>query len=186
MFGIVNGMKPLYSASQTNTAISDMAHHIIALHGTSRPLFIALLRGAAPFTAKLMFEIARQAPDMHPELDYMTVKTYGAGRTPGEPQIIMDISPDTEVKGRTVIVLDDVLDQGVTSSFVAQIMKERGATTTLLAVLVEKDILRTNQPHADFACFHAGEEWLVGMGMDDTTVAKDGYRWLDEIRVVKS
>ncbi len=178
-------MKSLYSSSQVDTAISDMAKNIIASYGTSRPLFIALLRGAAPFTAKLMFEIARQAPDMHPEVDYMTVKTYGAGRTPGEPQIIMDINPDTTVTGRNVIILDDVLDQGVTSSFVAGIMKERGASETLLAVLVEKDIVRTNQPHADFACFHAGEEWLIGMGMDDATVAIDGYRWLSEIQVVR-
>lgn len=178
-------MKPLFSAQEVDATIATMASSIIAKMKGKNPLFVALLRGAAPFTAKLMFEIAYQAPDMHPEVDYMTVKTYGTGRAVGKPQIIMDINPDTEVKGRTVIVLDDVLDQGVTSSFVANSMRERGASEILLAVLVEKDIVRTNQPHADFACFHAGAEWLVGMGMDDTAVARDGYRWLNEIHVVK-
>lgn len=179
-------MKLLFSSEQVNIAITTLATEIIEKTNGSKPLFVALLRGAAPFTAKLMFEIARQAPDMHPELDYMTVKTYGDERTPDEPKIIMDLDPSTIVAGRTIVILDDVLDQGITSSFVATTLKERGASATLLGVLVEKDIERTNQPHADFACFHAGEEWLVGMGMDDTTVAKDGYRWLDEIRVVEA
>ena len=179
-------MKLLFSSEQIDQRIEELAQEILRETQGSQPLFVTLLRGSMPFTAKLLFEIARQAPDFHPELDYMTVKTYGDERCPGKPKIIMDLSPDTVVAGRTVIILDDVLDKGITSSFVAAALMARDAKHTLLAVLVEKDIVRANQPHADFACFHAGKEWLVGMGMDDASVTKDGYRWLSEINVVET
>ena len=162
-----------------------MAKEIINEFNGSQPLFVALLRGAAPFAGKLLFEISKQAPDMHPELDYMTVSTYGEGRQAGTPHIAMDLAPDTDVRDRTVIILDDVLDKGVTSTFVTHYLLDKGAARVKLAVLVEKDIDRTSPKHADFVCFHAGAEWLVGMGMDDASVARDGYRWLNEIRVVK-
>lgn len=178
-------MKPLASSDQINTAIAEMAKSIIQQFNGSQPLFVALLRGAAPFASRLMFEIARQAPDMHPELDYMTVSTYGVGRQAMTPHIAMDLAPDTEVNNRTVIVLDDVLDKGVTSTFVTHYLIDKGAKEVQLAVLVEKYIDRISPKHAALACFHAGEEWLVGMGMDDASVARDGYRWLNEIRVVK-
>lgn len=178
-------MKLLASSKQIDTAISSIAKEIIHGYGGTQPLFVALLRGAAPFASKLMFEITRQAPDMHPELDYMTVSTYGSGRLAGTPHIAMDLAPDTEIAGRTVIVLDDVLDKGVTSTFVTNYLFDKGAADVKLAVLVEKDIKRTSPEHADFACFHAGEEWLVGMGMDDASVARDGGRWLNEVKIIQ-
>lgn len=177
-------MKLLATSEQIDTVIQDMAKNIINDFNGSQPLFVALLRGAAPFASKLLFSIVKEAPDMHPELDYMTVSTYGVGRQAGTPHIAMDLAPDTEVKGRTVIILDDVLDKGITSSFVTHYLLDKGAADIKLAVLVEKDIARVSPKNADFACFHAGEEWLVGMGMDDATVARDGYRWLNEIRIV--
>lgn len=178
-------MRILASPDQIDVAVTEMAKSIVQEFGGSRPLFVALLRGAAPFASKLLFAIAKHAPDLHPELDYMTVSTYGAGRQAGSPHIAMDLAPDTEVKGRTLIILDDVLDKGVTSSFVSRYLLDKGAREVKLAVLVEKDINRSSPKHADYACFHAGEEWLVGMGMDDASVARDGYRWLDEIRITK-
>lgn len=178
-------MKLLASTEQLDIAIQEMAKEIIKEFSGTQPLFVALLRGAAPFASKLLFEITELAPDMHPELDYMTVSTYGAGRMAGTPHIAMDLAPDTEVANRTVIILDDVLDKGITSTFVTHYLFDKGAKDVKLAVLVEKDIERTSPKHAAFACFHAGEEWLVGMGMDDAAVARDGHRWLNEIRIVK-
>ena len=177
-------MNVLASPKQIDTAITEMAKNIIQTFDGSRPLFVALLRGAAPFASKLLFEITKQAPAMHPELDYMTVSTYGEGRRAGTPRIAMDIAPDAELTDRTVVVLDDVLDKGVTSTFVTKHLLDKGAKEVQLAVLVEKDIERVSPKHADFAGFHAGEEWLAGMGMDDASVSKDGYRWLNEIRIL--
>ena len=177
-------MKLLANSSEINQAIAKVAREIMADFAGTQPLFVVLLRGAAPFASKLLFEIAKQAPEMHPEADYMTISTYGEERKASSPHIVMDLAPDTELENRTVIILDDVLDKGVTSSFVADTLFERGVKEVKLAALVEKDIDRKDVKSADYVCFHAGEEWLIGMGMDDASVGRDGYRWLDEIRIV--
>lgn len=177
-------MKLLASRQEIDDAIAKMAEKIVQEYGHTQPLFITLLRGAAPFASKLMFEIARQAPDMHPQLDYMMLSSYGEKRTPGSLKVALDLSPKTKVALRTVIVLDDVLDHGVTSSFVADYLYSKEAQEVKLAVLVEKDLDRVNPKHADFACFHSGPEWLTGMGMDDASIGRDANRWLDEIRVL--
>lgn len=177
--------KILSSSVAVEHKISKMATALLADYAGTQPLFVCLLRGAAPFASKLMFEIARQSPEFHPQLDYMTVKTYGSERHASEPEIVMDLAPSTDLKNRDIIILDDVLDTGVTSTFVATGLRKRGARSTALAVLVEKNIDRPHHLTADYTCFEAGSEWLAGMGMDDTATAPEAYRWLDEIRVVK-
>lgn len=176
--------KPLYSEAAIDQQIRRMASEITAEHDGKNPLFVSLLRGAAPFTSQLMFELTRQAPDMHPELDYMMVRTYGTGTTAGEPEIITDIAPDTDVKDRTVIILDDVLDKGITAQFVKNHLIEKGAHQVQLAVLVQKDTERHYPITAEYCGFTAHDEWLVGMGMDDAELAHEGNRWLYEIREI--
>lgn len=177
-------MNLLATADQVDTAIAQMAAHIISDTVGQQPLFVVLLRGGAPFASKLMFAISTLDPSFHPELDYMMVSTYGSGRHAGQPHIVTAISPKTIVQGRLIIILDDVLDTGNTAAFVMSYFREKGASDTKLAVLVEKDISRDTVPHADFACFHAGSEWLAGMGMDSAEIAVEADRWVDEIRVI--
>lgn len=177
-------MKLLASSPQVEHKISQMASAIIADYKGTSPLFVCLLRGAAPFASKLMFEITQQAPEFHPQLDYMAVKTYGGERHASAPEIVMDLAPGASVEGREIIILDDVLDTGVTSTFVAETLRDRGATTAALAVLVEKNIDRPQRLTADYRCFEAGSEWLSGMGMDDHDTGSEAFRWLDEIRIV--
>lgn len=165
-------------------AITLLAHNIVRDFKNQRPLFVALLRGAMPFASKLMFAIAQIASDFHPELDYMTLSTYGNERTAGKLTVLSDLSPKTTVTGRTVIVLDDVIDQGITAAFAFDYLRQRGAANVKLATLIEKDIKRSNIAHADYTCFHTGPEWLTGMGLDDTSIQPEANRWLNEVRVV--
>lgn len=174
----------LYTKNQVDAVISRLAAEIIQDHEAARPLFVALLRGAAPFATKLMFEIARQAPDMHPEIDYMMVSTYGNATQAHEPQIITDLAPTTEVENRPVIIVDDVLDKGITAQFVREHLQNMGATPPQLAVLVEKQTARNYPISPDYCGFTARDEWLVGMGMDDADLCREGNRWLEEIREI--
>lgn len=173
--------KQLHNHAEVSQKIRELAEMIIIDHARSSPLFIALLRGADPFASLLMLEIARQAPDFHPEIAYMMIKTYGDSQTAGEPQIITDLPPSTNVTGRTIIVIDDVLDRGITAEFVATTMRERGATQIQLAVLAQKDVDRVTDITPDYCGFDCGDKWLVGMGMDDASSGNEHYRWLDEI-----
>lgn len=177
----------LASSAQINEKIEQMASDILRDHAQSAPLFVALLRGAAPFASKLMFALTRQAPDFHPELDYMMVSTYGDGRQAGTPRIVTDLAPSTEVNDRTVIVLDDVLDRGITAHFVSEYLLSKGARNVQLAVLAAKSVEREHDITPDYCCFDdVGEKWLCGMGMDDVRTVREAYRWLEEIREVST
>ena len=175
-----------YKIVATREQVSDMIKQIAARiahdNQTASPLFVALLRGAAPFSSRLMFELTKQAPNLHPEIDYMMVSTYCGGKTPGEPHIVTDLAPDTVVKDRPVIVIDDVLDKGVTANFVFNHLKMRGASSVALAVLAQKKVEQVYPITADYCGFTFGNEWLVGMGMDDAETGVEAYRWLHEIR----
>ena len=176
-------MKLLATKNQVDQAIAKMASQIVSDYSGQHPLFVCLLRGAAPFAMKLMIEATRQSPDFYPELDYMTVKTYGDKRTAGQPQIVMDLAPSTTISNRPVIVLDDVLDTGITAAFVAANLAERGASSVSIAVLVKKDIA-DQVATADYVAFTAGKEWLAGMGMDDNATAPEAYRWSENITII--
>ena len=173
----------LHDSEEIQQHIGQMASEITAQYDGEHPLFVALLRGGAPFASRLMIEIARQAPDFHPELDYMMTSRYPSGTNPaGETEIVMDVSPTTEVKNRTVIILDDVLDMGETAKTVRDHMLDLGARYVALAVLVEKDIaVRTADVEADYVGFRGETGWLVGYGMNDSAIATEAYRWADGI-----
>lgn len=170
----------VFTQAQIDARIDDMAAQLLADFTGSTPLFVALMRGANPFASKLMFALARQNPNFHPELDYMMVSTYGHERTARDPVVVTDLAPTTMLSGRDVVVIDDVIDLGVTSDFVNKLLLERGAKNVKLAVLASKNVpSRTSQ--ADYVGFEAGDKWLVGMGLDDAASGNEHYRWLDEI-----
>lgn len=172
----------LHDSKAIQQRIGQLASEITAKYDEENPLFVALLRGAAPFATKLMAEIARQAPAFHPELDYMMTSRYPTNENPiGEAEIVMDIAPATEVKNRTVIVIDDVLDMGDTYRKVRDHILDMGARYVALAVLVEKDVARLNNTQADFVGFRGETGWLVGSGMNDTRIAPEAHRWTDGI-----
>lgn len=174
---------PVATTHQVDTEITRVAREIMTDFNQT-PLFIALLRGAAPFASKLMFAIVQQRPDYHPELDYMMVSTYGNDHTAKQPVIVTDLAPTTRVDGRDIIIIDDTIDLGVTSDFVRDTMLARGAKSVKLAVLASKDIpTRTSQ--ADYIGFAAGNKWLVGMGLDDAGAAPEAYRWIDSLWEIK-
>lgn len=171
----------LATTAEVERQVTRIASEILKDKPGTSPLFVALLRGAAPFTSKLMFEITRQSPDYHPETDYMMVSTYGAERHASEPHIVTDLAPSTVVNGRDVVIIDDVLDKGITADFVTKHLRARGAADVRLTVLCDKRTARERDVTADYVGFEFEDNWLVGMGMDDAEAASEGYRWLGEI-----
>lgn len=173
--------QPLYSRDEVNARIGELASQIIVDYRGRDPLFVSLLRGANPFGSKLMFEIDRIDPEFHPDMDYMMVKTYGGSREPKSPEIITDLSPNTDVSGRGVIIVDDVLDLGITSHFVRETILGRGTESVELAVLAQKRVKKVHQIDAKYCGFVTGDNWLVGMGMDDAHAGHEHMRWREEI-----
>ncbi len=176
----------LATEDQVTARIRELADDIIRDYPDEKPLFVALLRGAAPFAAQLMFAITKQAPDFHPEIDYMMVSTYGSGQTAGEPTIVTDIAPSTVIKDRQAIVLDDVLDKGITAHFVAEHLRVQGAKDVKLAVLANKKTTKERDIIPDYCGFEVDDVWLVGMGMDDAGSGKEHSRWLGSIEAISN
>jgi len=168
----------LYSESQVAARIKEMAEQIAEAYDPHNTLFVSLLNGGAPFTFQLVRAIQDKQPDFHPNVQYMMVSRYGAHREPGELQIITDLPPAyRDLSGRNVILLDDLLDQGGTLAFTKQHLLDYGAEMVDCVVLVKK----RRQPAVDFELamfgFEAPDEWIIGMGMDDSSQRPEVHRW---------
>lgn len=168
------------TCDEITTSITKTAKEILADYPDQTPLFVALLRGAAPFASRLMFTLTKLDPQYHPEIDYMTISTYAEGIEAHQPVITSDLSPSTKLQGRDIVILDDVIDLGVTYDFARNALLERGAHSVKLAVLASKDV-PDRIPQADYHSLDGGDKWLVGFGLDDAELTTEGYRWLDEI-----
>lgn len=174
---MANYEKIIASDEQVWQRINEMAEEIIVRYKNTNPLFICLLRGGAPFATKLMFAITQQDPNFHPEMDYATIKTYGDERTDKASELLADILPSTTAQGRPVILLDDVLDKGLTAEFAtAHFIENHGAASVELIVLAEKDRERA-YGSAALKGFDVPDDWLTGMGLDDANLAKEANRW---------
>lgn len=167
----------LFDDSKLQLRIDEIAGELVEAYKSTRPLFVCLLRGGAPFAARLMFAITQLDPYFHPELDYMTVRSYGDSRTARKPEIIMNLSPHTNPTGRPAVILDDVYDTGVTAIFTANELKNRGATEVSTYVLIKKHKIQAEFPGKFVYGFDAPAGWLTGMGLDDVRIAPEANRW---------
>jgi hypoxanthine phosphoribosyltransferase len=164
--------------------IEEIASSVIARYKGKNPLFVCLLRGGAPFASRLMFAIVRQDPYFHPELDYMTIKTYADERTSKPPELVMDLSPSTKAGGRLVVLLDDVLDKGVTADFAERTLLETHAAGAVeLIVLIQKKQPRKVYQAATLFGFESPPDWLTGMGLDDARIAREANRWAGYVAI---
>lgn len=179
----------LVSAEEVTEGIRALAEFTVEQYGgdEEKPLFVALLRGAGPFASRLMTEIALIDSGFHPEMDYMTISTYGTERQAKESRVVMDVSPSARIVNRRVVLLDDMLDKGFTADVVSEMFHKRGAAAVDLAVLTIKDTSRGAEFADDidgiYGCFNVPDAWITGMGMDDEGVGPEGNRWLTYIAV---
>jgi hypoxanthine phosphoribosyltransferase len=161
-----------------------MATDIISLYKSKDTIFVGLLNGAQPFSAKLMFAIHQQDPHFHPNVQSMIVSRYGDGRTPGQTRIVTDLPPVyRDLTDRHVVLLDDMLDGGGTLEFATRHLQSYGAKQVDRVVLVKKIKLPSVTTDLTMYGFEAPDEWLTGMGMDDERLGVEGNRWAGWIAI---
>jgi len=176
----------LHTADEVARRIDEMAAEIVERYRDDKPVFVCLLRGGAPFATRLMFAIAELDPHFHPELDYVTIRTYASERAANHPELVMGLAPGTDIVGRRVVMLDDVLDKGHTAAFTSGYLKLLGASTVDLVVLMQKDFARAHFADATIHGFVAPNEWLTGMGMDDARLTREANRWLADLAIANA
>ena len=135
---------------------------------------VPILAGAFVFAADLLRGLAREKLDL--EMEFIWLRSYGRSEKPGDVMVLK--APTDIVRGRTVLLIDGVLDRGVTLACARELLEEAGAAAVVSAVAVVKSYPRPLFT-ADHALFTAGEEFLYGYGMDRSGLGRS----LPDIRI---
>jgi hypoxanthine phosphoribosyltransferase len=171
-------VKELFSAAEIAKRVSELARDIAASE-PKRLLVIIVLKGGFVFGADLIRALALE--NVRLEIEFISLSSYGSRqKTSGEVRIVRDI--EVEVSGRDVLIIDDVLDSGLTLKFARDLMQTRGARRTAIAVMVDKPEGRRAEIEADYVGFTCPNYFVVGYGMD----AAHSWRELPYVGVFES
>lgn len=150
----------------------------IAASEPRRLLAIIVLKGGFVFGADLSRALSRAGLSL--EIEFISLASYGSRlRSSGEVRIVRDI--EVEVSGRDVLIIDDVLDSGLTLRFARNLMLERGARRVAIAAMIDKPAGRVADLAADYVGFTVPDYFVVGYGMD----AAHAYRELPFIGFIE-
>ena len=151
----------LFSAEAIAARNRDLAE-AIALGEKPDLLVISILKGSFVFAADLIR--ALHGAGLAPEVEFISVSSYGAGTKSGELKLLRDIESD--VKGRHILLVDDILESGRTLHFVRELLAERGASRIAVAVMLNKAGKAQVGVEADYVGFECPDRFVVGYGMD--------------------
>ena len=150
----------LFSEEQLREKVTELGAAITRDFKGKNPLIVSVLKGSYIFMADLT-----RAIDTPCNIDFMVVSSYGNGtKTTGEVQIIKDIG--YSIDGRDVIVVEDILDSGVTLSYLMKILLARGANSISLCTLLSKPERHKVKVDIDYLGFEIEDRFVVGCGMD--------------------
>lgn len=155
-------VKVLFDEAAIARRNEEMARDIIRLTAPDL-LVVAILKGSFMFAADLIRAMHRAQGT--PQVEFIHLSSYGTGTvSSGTVSILRDV--ESEVAGRDVLLVDDVLESGRTLSFAKDLMTARGARRVFVAVLLEKSGKRAVTVEADFVGFACPDVFVVGYGMD--------------------
>lgn len=166
----------LFSASAIALRNLELAKEIASRDYTDL-LVISILKGSFIFAADLIR--AMHDAGASPEVEFIFISSYGTGTTSGEVRVLRDI--DNDVRGRDILLIDDILESGKTLKFTRELMLERGARSVSIAVLLDKHSKRQTELTADYVGFDCPDYFVVGYGMD----VAHAFRELPFVGVVK-
>lgn len=156
--------------------VKEIGEEITKDYAGKDVVLVGILKGAMPFLCDLMREI-----DLPVTLDTMLVSSYGNSTvSSGHVKIRKDL--DKDIRGKHVIVVEDIIDTGNTLSMLLPLLKERGATSVELAVCLDKKERREAQVDVKYIGFEIPDEFIVGFGCDYA----EKYRNLPDVCVLNS
>ena len=153
----------LFDRATLEAAIERIAEDIAQAYVEGEvPVFLTVMNGGLPFAAQLAFALGERGLDL--EFDYLHATRYGPETQGGK--ISWRTAPWTSVKGRSVLVVDDILDEGVTLAAVKESLKRMGAAEVLTAVFADKLNGKQKPVAADFVGLTVPDRFVFGFGMD--------------------
>lgn len=154
-------IKELISEQQIAERIKELGRQIRQdLGPDSKPLFVGVLQGAAVFLADLI-----RAIDGELDYDFVSISSYGtATRSSGVVRIMKDL--DQNVVGRDIIIVEDIVDTGLTLKFLLDNLRLHNAKSYRIATLLDKPARRQIDVHVDYVGFDIPDEFVIGYGLD--------------------
>ncbi len=156
---LLAGAEIIHSAETVSRAVTRVAAEITEKLGDTYPLLLCVMSGGVPFSGQLMTQL-----NFPLEFDYMHVTRYGQDTAGGA--LSWRSAPWTSVKGRTVLVLDDILDEGLTLAAIVVRMMDLGAKACYTAVATDKLNGKEKPIKADFVALTVPDRFVFGYGMD--------------------
>ena len=165
----------LISEKDIKKAVKKMGKQISKDYDGKNLMLVAVLKGSIIFMGDLMRSISIPL-----NIDFMSVSSYGSGtKTSGVVKIIKDL--DHDLSGKDILIVEDILDSGMTLSYLKSLLEQRNVNSIRIATLLDKPERRIADVKADYFCFTVPDEFVVGYGLD----FDQQYRHLPYIGVLK-
>jgi hypoxanthine phosphoribosyltransferase len=168
-------LEPLFSAEQIQQRIMELGAEIARDYEGKNPLLIGVLKGACIFISDLL-----RATDLRLGIEFMAISSYGSStRTSGEVRIVKDL--DVAIEGRDILVIEDIVDTGLTLTYLLANLESRGAKSVKLVALLDKFERREREVEIHYLGFKIPDAFVVGYGLDFA----ERYRNLPYIAILK-
>ena len=153
-------MKVLLSHDRIQARIAEMGQEITRDYAGREPHLVGVLKGAFPFLTDLSRSI-----ELPMTLDFIAVSSYGAStKTSGEVRLIKDL--DQGLDGRDLLVVEDIVDTGLTLNYLLNLLRARGPRSLKVATLLSKPSRRLVEIPVDYVGFTIDDHFVVGYGLD--------------------
>lgn len=166
----------LFSEEDIQCSVKRLAAEISRDYKDKNLLLLSVLKGSFVFLADLM-----RALSIPSEVDFMALSSYGSGtRSSGVVRIAKD--GDTDIEGKDVLIVEDILDTGRTLFYLKKLLTDRGPSSLRIVTMLDKPLCRKVPIQADYCGLEVPNEFLVGYGLDYA----ERYRNLPYIAILKS
>ena len=165
----------LISAAEIRERVAQMGREIDASYGDHPIYLISVLKGSFMFLADLSRAIQHRV-----RIEFMGISSYGnAKSSSGQVKVTRDL--DTSIEGRDVLVVEDIIDSGVTLNYLLRLLAQRKPRSIRIATLLDKPERRIQPVTVDFIGFRIPDEFVVGYGLDHA----EDFRNLPDICVIR-
>lgn len=150
----------LYTEEQVKERVNELAKQIEADYKGKTPLLVSILKGSFIFMADLVRSL-----DIDCTIDFMIVSSYGTkSKSTGAVKILKDL--DIDIEGKHILLVEDILDSGLTLSYIKRILETKKPASVRICTLLDKPSRRTAAITADYTGFTIPDEFVVGYGLD--------------------
>jgi hypoxanthine phosphoribosyltransferase len=173
---IDSNLRVLIPSGQIQQRIRELGEQISGDYPDGELHFVCILKGACFFLTDLARAMRR-----HVSIDFMGISTYGRGKTSsGEVKVTKDL--DTSVEGAHVVIVEDIVDTGVTLNYLMHLLEQRKPKSLHVATLLDKPARRQRTVAVTYVGFQIPDTFVVGYGLDYA----EKYRNLDDVCVLEA